>query len=239
MIAPLVSSRPLPVPAPDARRPGVHRPDAHRPGGRRDARRTESPARVAQLSDADRQRVAELAARDREVRAHEQAHLAAAGSYARGVHYETTTGPDGRRYTSAGSVSIDATPVPGDPRATIRKAQIVRRAALAPADPSAEDRRIAAEASKMAIEAQRALIEERRDAREAPDDGNPASAGAMARGVGGSHVDGPRVDGSRVDGSGMDVARARATRAYAGVTAAATRQAHRSPARVDRVDVTT
>ena len=39
---------------------------------------------------------------------------------------------------------MDTSPVPGDPQATIRKAQTVRQAALAPAEPSGQDQRAAA-----------------------------------------------------------------------------------------------
>ena len=67
------------------------------------------------------------------MRAHEQAHLAAAGPYANGAPtFEFQTGPDGRQYAVGGEVSIDTSPVPGDPEATVRKAQTVKRAALAP-----------------------------------------------------------------------------------------------------------
>lgn len=71
------------------------------------------------------------------MRAHEHAHLAAAGSYARGgIQYEYERGPDSRSYAIGGEVDIDTSSVPNDPEATIQKAQAVRRAALAPADPS-------------------------------------------------------------------------------------------------------
>ena len=54
-------------------------------------------------------------------------------------------------------MSIDASPVAGDPEATIRKAQVIRAAAMAPADPSAQDRRVAAAATKMEAEARQEL----------------------------------------------------------------------------------
>ncbi len=105
---------------------------------------------LGQLSDEARRVVEKLKARDREVRAHEQAHTSAAGPYARGgASFSYQTGPDGRRYAVGGEVSIDASPVPDDPEATIRKAQVVRSAALAPANPSAQDRSVAAAATKM------------------------------------------------------------------------------------------
>ena len=85
--------------------------------------------------------------RDAEGRRHEQAHKAAAGSYVQGgPSFEYETGPDGRRYAVGGEVQIDTSEVSGDPAATIRKMQQVCRAALAPGEPSAQDRAVAAQA---------------------------------------------------------------------------------------------
>ncbi len=108
------------------------------------------------LSEQELAQVRELAARDREVRAHEQAHASVGGQYASAPSYTFQRGPDGRQYAVGGQVSIDVSPIPGDPEATLAKARIVRRAALAPAQPSAQDRAVAAEAT--AIE-QQARIE--------------------------------------------------------------------------------
>ncbi len=107
----------------------------------------------------------ELKRRDQEVRAHERAHLSAGGQYVRGgARFSYQYGPDGRRYAVGGEVSIDVAPVPGDPQATLRKAQTIRRAALAPADPSAQDRAVAAQAQQMAIQAQAELARQRMEA---------------------------------------------------------------------------
>lgn len=103
------------------------------------------------------QEVRQLAARDREVRAHEQAHAAVGGRYAGAPTYEFTRGPDGVSYAVAGEVSIDTSKVPNDPQATIEKAQQIRRAAFAPAEPSVTDRRVAAEATQMETEARAEL----------------------------------------------------------------------------------
>ena len=127
------------------------------------ARRSDS----GQLTPAQIRQVQELRARDREVRAHEQAHLAAAGPYARsGARYQYQQGPDHRRYAVGGEVNIDASAVQGDPQATVRKAEVVRRAALAPAQPSPQDRRVAAQASAMESRARQEIARERSDARE-------------------------------------------------------------------------
>lgn len=102
-----------------------------------------------------------LEARDREVRAHEQAHLAAAGSLAlSGAHFTFQKGPDGKQYTIGGEVSVDTSPVPGDLQATLEKARQIRAAALAPAAPSAQDRRVAAQAAAMEQQAQAELSRE-------------------------------------------------------------------------------
>jgi SprA family protein len=94
-------------------------------------------------SPADDPEVQDLRQRDREVRAHEAAHKAAAGQYGGSVNYTYETGPDGKRYAVGGSVDIDVSPIPGDPQATIRKMEIVMRAAQAPDDPSPQDRMVA------------------------------------------------------------------------------------------------
>lgn len=99
-----------------------------------------------------------LKSRDKEVRSHEQAHLSAAGSYAiGGASFSFQSGPDGKRYAIGGEVSIDTSPIANDPKATLQKAEIIKRAALAPASPSDQDRRIAAQATKMAAQARSEL----------------------------------------------------------------------------------
>ncbi len=105
-----------------------------------------------------------LKTRDREVRAHEMGHLAAAGPHARGgPSYDYERGADGRQYAVGGHVNIDTTPVPGNSEATLRKAETVRRAALAPAEPSPQDRRVAVDAVSMATEARMEIAAEQRE----------------------------------------------------------------------------
>lgn len=124
------------------------------------------------LTEAEQAVLEQLEDRDREVRAHEQAHLAAGASYiARGVHYTYEQGPDGVRYAVAGDVQIDFSPVPGDPEATIEKAQAVYKAALAPAQPSAQDRRVAAQAMQMKMQARAEKLQ--METREKPGAGEP------------------------------------------------------------------
>ncbi|MEH6345484.1 MAG: putative metalloprotease CJM1_0395 family protein [Bermanella sp.] len=121
------------------------------------ARRQEDAAEQRQL-EAELQQIQKLAERDREVRAHEQAHSSVGGEFAGAISLSTERGPDGKNYAVAGEVSIDISKVANDPQATLDKSQTVRNAALAPADPSSQDRRVAALANQMAVEA-RADIE--------------------------------------------------------------------------------
>ena len=95
-------------------------------------------------STAEQDVVAKLKARDAEVRQHEQAHAAVGGQYAVSPTYTYQTGPDGQRYAIGGAVSIDVAAIDGDPAATIAKMEIVKAAALAPAEPSSADRQVAA-----------------------------------------------------------------------------------------------
>ncbi len=102
-----------------------------------------------------------LKARDREVRAHERAHQAAGGQHAGAASYTFQKGPDGRSYAVGGEVPIDASEIKGDPQATIEKMQQVKAAALAPAEPSGQDRKVAALADSKIAQA-RAELNRRR-----------------------------------------------------------------------------
>jgi len=96
----------------------------------------------------------QLQARDREVRAHEAAHVAAGGRFVTGgPSYTYQRGPNGRFYAIGGEVSIDVSAVPSNPQATLDKAEVVRRAALAPAQPSPQDLRVASNATRLASRA--------------------------------------------------------------------------------------
>lgn len=109
-----------------------------------------------ELTPEEKEQIRELQARDREVRAHEQAHKTAGGPYASPPSYETVRGPDGRQYAVAGEVKIDSSPE-NNPEDTIRKMEIVIRAALAPAQASPQDRQVAQQARQQLVQAQAEL----------------------------------------------------------------------------------
>lgn len=74
--------------------------------------------------------------------------------------YTYQAGPDGNRYAVGGEVTIDTSPVSGNPEATIQKALQIQTAALAPADPSVQDRAVAASALQMAMAARMELAQQ-------------------------------------------------------------------------------
>ena len=106
-------------------------------------------SRPQELTAEEQRRVRDLQAADRRVRTHEQAHIAVGGDLVKsGASFTYATGPDDKRYAVAGEVSIDTSPG-RTPEETIPKAQHIRETALAPADPSPQDRSVAAAATQM------------------------------------------------------------------------------------------
>ena len=113
-----------------------------------------------ELTPEEQQQVDKLKARDQEVRTHESAHMMAAGAYVTsGPSYTYQTGPDGKGYAIGGSVGIDTSPIEGDPEATIQKMQTVAAAALAPAEPSGQDQKVAAAARQAEAKARAELVQ--------------------------------------------------------------------------------
>lgn len=114
------------------------------------------------LSKEQQDQVRDLKKRDAEVKAHEQAHAAVGGAYASAPTYTYTKGPDGKKYAVGGEVQIDTSPE-RTPEATIRKMDIVIRAALAPAEPSSQDQAVARQAQTQRQQAQSELQAQRVD----------------------------------------------------------------------------
>lgn len=93
--------------------------------------------------------ISKLASSDTKVRAHEAAHIAAGGGVVTGgANFSYTKGPDGKMYATAGEVPID-TSEGKTPEETVQRARQVIAAAMAPADPSPQDYRVAATAAVM------------------------------------------------------------------------------------------
>ena len=93
-----------------------------------------------------RQEIRQLQLTEQEVIKHEQAHKSVGGSVTGPVSYTYTEGPDDQRYIDGGEVSINAKEG-STPEETLSILERVRAAALAPADPSPQDLRVAASAA--------------------------------------------------------------------------------------------
>lgn len=113
---------------------------------------------------------------DSSVRAHEAAHLAAAGTHSSGgASFSYTKGPDGKLYASAGEVATSLKKGK-TPEETIANASSVMAAALAPTDPSTQDLKVVARAARMQAEA-RSLLIEQNDAKNSKE--NPKEDGVL------------------------------------------------------------
>lgn len=89
---------------------------------------------------------------DQKVRAHEQAHISAGRSLnVTPATFDYEKGPDGKNYAVAGEVQIGFTPT-DDYSDNLAKAQTLRNAALAPAEPSSQDMKVAQDAQRMITE---------------------------------------------------------------------------------------
>jgi hypothetical protein len=138
-----------------------HQNEAKRPAAGRPAEN--------ELNYEQQREVDELKRTDQEVKTHERAHLAAgAGLVMGGASYQQQRGPDGKMYAVGGEVKID-TSREKDPQDTITKMQQVKRAALAPSQPSGQDQSVAARASQIEAEARIELLKEN-DEKEKRDD---------------------------------------------------------------------
>lgn len=116
--------------------------------------------RDGELTQAQKLEVAKLQAIDRAVRTHEAAHISAGGEVIlSGANFTYTTGPDKKRYATEGEVAID-TSEERTPSETIPKMQKVRTAALAPADPSPQDYKVASTATLLEMKARMELARE-------------------------------------------------------------------------------
>jgi hypothetical protein len=132
-------------------------PDAGRPADAHDelvedrvtiSREARAAGAGTALTPEQQRHLQELRSRDARVRAHEAAHQAGGGALAGGASFTYELGPDAQSYAVAGEVPIRLQQG-GTPDETIANARQVRRAALAPVDPSAQDLAVAAQATSM------------------------------------------------------------------------------------------
>lgn len=124
------------------------------------AKADSAPEKTAAIQAA----AAKLQSVDTKVRAHEAAHIAAgSGVVTGGANFSYAKGPDGKMYATGGEVPID-TSEGKTPQETIQKARQIVAAAMAPADPSPQDYKVAATAIMMEM---RAHLEETKELQKA------------------------------------------------------------------------
>ena len=132
---------------------------------------------IGELSLEEQRIVTELQAADTNVRAHEAAHMAAGGGLTSPASYTYERGPDNKMYAVAGEVGI-STGEGNTPQESLNKAQTIRRAALAPADPSPQDLKVAAQAASMEMSARAQIMQEKMAQNsQNPNNNNETSAG--------------------------------------------------------------
>ena len=124
-----------------------------------EAEKREARKKDDKADDEEEAQVRELEQTQREVITHEAAHQAAAGQFGGGISYTYTEGPDGKRYITGGEVPIKLKQG-STPEETLRNMQQVQQAANAPADPSGQDRQVAAKAAAIAAKARAQISRE-------------------------------------------------------------------------------
>jgi len=164
-----------------------------------ESRQASGPAN--ELTVEEERQIQQLKETDRKVRAHEQAHLAVGADLIRGgPSFTYQIGPDNKRYAIGGEVSIDTSPG-RTPKETIPKAQHIRETALAPSDPSSQDYRVAAHASRMESSARIEVVAEERDSFAKEEEGRMSGVerrSSLYLSVG-SNLDEPVRSGGRLD----------------------------------------
>ena len=153
-----------------------------------------------QLTDAEQAVVDDMKARDQEVRVHEEQHKATGGQYASSPSYSYETGPDGKKYITDGEVQISVSKE-DTPEKTIAKMQQVQRAALAPQEPSGQDRKVAAEAAMKEAEARRELAEDTSGKTESKDEAGKSRETADSENA--EKAADKRDSGNKDDAAGM------------------------------------
>lgn len=182
------------------------------PGGKSPAAPSDAAAGPKELNSEQQEQVRELQRIDLSVRQHEQAHVSAGGSFAGAPQFQTQKGPDGKDYAVSGEVPIDVSPVAGNPDATIAKMETIKRAALAPAEPSPQDLRVAQQADQTKAQARQ---EKQKTATEDSGDAATSEDAAQSRNKG----EPKNGEESRASGGGLSV-KAAASYRTAGLLAA-------------------
>lgn len=165
------------------------------------------------LTPDQQQQVVDLKKRDVEVRQHEAAHQAAGGANAGGASFTYQRGPDGKNYAIGGEVQVDVSAA-SSPQATVSKMEQIKAAALAPAQPSPQDQRVASMADGIKAQAQQ-------EARQGEKKNGGADQANGEQGSGAQGAQAPTAASSPQDGGAGDPIPGAAFRRVSGAYAAA------------------
>ncbi len=145
--------------------------------------------------------VAKLKQTDQHVRQHEAAHASAGGALAGSPTYDYTTGPDGQRYVIGGETPIRIPSVSAsNPAQSIQELEQVVHAALAPSDPSSQDRAVASQAETEIAKAQSEETQKTLKSQDALN-GGPSAQGSPSTQGGSSTQDGSSPGGTTQGGT--------------------------------------
>ncbi|HCY38192.1 MAG: hypothetical protein DKM50_00380 [Candidatus Margulisiibacteriota bacterium] len=100
--------------------------------------------------------IQKLKAAEAQLEAHEMAHKMVGGMYAGFVTYTMAVGPDGKNYKVQGEVNLDSSAA-ASPEETVRKMERVISAAMAPLNPSPQDRSVVGRAAAMKMQAEQEI----------------------------------------------------------------------------------
>jgi len=109
---------------------------------------------------ANNEKIDQLKKIDKNVIEHEEQHQRTAGSLGSSPSYKYAIGPDGKNYAVGGHVNVQIKK-DSDPNKTIQNAEIVKRSALAPHDPSEQDLKVAYDADENISKAKLALAQKK------------------------------------------------------------------------------
>jgi len=140
-----------PAPVEDSEDTGVTEDGLHQDTEAEEEARSK-PRNLIDLTPRELELLRQLKARDAEVRSHEAAHITASGGMAGMASFAYKTGPDGRRYVVSGEVSLTVRRG-STPEESLKIAEKMHAAALAPSSPSGVDRSVAAAAAMQITEA--------------------------------------------------------------------------------------
>ena len=146
----------------DKQRAGAKKKSLEKKQEEKKAQEIKKSSTPPKLSTDEKRLVKNLSSRDSEVRAHEAAHQAAAGSLAGAASYTYQQGPDGKMYAIGGEVSI-STPSGSSPEEALKNARTVAASALAAGDPSPQDFSVASSARVVEMKALQSIAKKAQD----------------------------------------------------------------------------